>query len=72
MPENLTLITLSGGELELGSDSIVGIYPTSTGSIVAVESGDDFVEHEVLENAHELSRRWFNARSLAAAMCANS
>jgi hypothetical protein len=68
MPNGLTLITTSGGPLELGPESIVGIYPTSVGSIVAVESGDDLVEHHVLENAYEISRRWIDARSLSSAM----
>ena len=67
MSNSVTLLTTSGGSLELGSESIVGIYPNSIGAIVAVESGDDFVEHEVIEDAHEVSRRWISARGLPAA-----
>jgi hypothetical protein len=68
MANGLTLITASGGAMVLESESIVGIYPTSVGSIVVIEAGDDLVEHEVLETAHEISRRWIDARSLASAM----
>lgn len=67
MSNSVTLCTTSGGSLELGAESIVGIYPSSIGSIVAVEAGDDLIEHEVVEDAHEISRRWINARGLATA-----
>jgi hypothetical protein len=67
MSNSVTLLTASGGSLELGAESIVGIYPTANGSIVAVEAGEDFVEHEVIETAHEVSRRWVSARGLAVA-----
>lgn len=67
MSNSVTLLAMSGGSLEIGAEAIVGIYPTSVGSIVAVESGEDLVEHLVLEDAHEVSRRWISARGLATA-----
>lgn len=66
MSDSVTLLTASGGSLELGAESIVGIYPSTAGSIVSVEAGDDLIEHQVLETAHEVSRLWIHARGLAA------
>jgi hypothetical protein len=69
MCSSVTLLSANGGSLELGAESIVGIYPASLGAIVAVESGEDLVEHLVVEDAHEVSRRWIDARGLATAKC---
>jgi hypothetical protein len=62
---SVTLLSASGSSIELGAESIVGIYPAVVGAIVAVEAGDDLIEHEVLETANEVSRRWVDARGLA-------
>lgn len=68
MPNRLTLLTFTGDPLEFMADSIVGIYPRESGSIVAIEQGDDLAEHEVLESALEVSRRWVEARGFAQAV----
>ena len=67
MCSSVTLLSANGSSLELGAESIVGIYPASIGAIVAVEAGEDLVEHQVVEDAHEVSRRWIDARGLASA-----
>ncbi|MBA3316332.1 MAG: hypothetical protein M3552_18445 [Planctomycetota bacterium] len=67
MSNRLSLLTFTGDPVEFQVETIVGIYPNVEGSIIAVEVGDDLAEHEVAESAHEVSRRWGEARGFAQA-----
>lgn len=67
MSNRLSLLTFAGDPVEFQAETIFGIYPNAAGSIIAVEVGDDLAEHEVAESAHEVSRRWVEARGSAEA-----